>query len=94
MLIHKSRIRLLPKSRELDSTLSDCSKAVAEYDSTSNVVQSEESVKQLCNDEHPTAVEVAPDCSDKHNIPAKSKMKKQPTKKVCKNNHPMKLRPR
>lgn len=95
MLIHKSRIRLLPKSCELDSTQPDVKMAVNENDSKS--IKSED---QLRKDEHPTEVKVAPDCSDRNDISAKSRItkkitknSKEKTKKTIKN-HPMKLRNR
>ena len=95
MLIHKSRIRLLPKSCELDSTQTDVSMAVNENDSKS--IKSDD---QLRKDEHPTEVKVAPDCSDRNDISAKSRITKkitknsnEKTKKTIKS-HPMKLRKR
>ena len=89
MLIHKSRIRLLPKSCELDSTQSEVSLAVKENDDS----KSTKSEVQLRNDEHPTEVKVAPDCSDRNDISAKSTITKKETQKSTKN-HPMKLRSR
>ena len=105
MLVHKSRIRLLPSDREMDSVDSDSSVAVAEKLKEQKIVP--ESGQLRKQSEHPTEVtSPARDHSDnKHfdpgNIPKSYEtdnhkvMKKENTKKIpAPNQHGMTLRKR